>query len=95
MLAVIKIGRGLDLYLIVAGAAYEISALFNKGEAVILGLGKAKQAVMLGGCINDHGAVPTNAGYNMKSIKVGASEGYFVQDSEPTRFKAICFRKEA
>lgn len=95
LLAVIKIGRGLDLYLIVAGAAYEISALFNKGEAVLLSLGKSKQAVMLGGCINDHGAVPTNAGYSLKSIKVGASEGYFVQDSEPTRFKAICFTKEA
>lgn len=95
LLAVVKIGRGLDLFLVVAGTAYEISALFNKGEAVLLSLGKSKQAVMLGGCINDHGAVPTNAGYNVKSIKVGTSEGYYVQDSEPTRFKAICFTKEA
>lgn len=95
VLAIVKIGCGLDIYLIIAGSAYEISALFNKGEAVLLSLGKSKQALMLGGCINDHGAVPTNAVYGMKSVKVGASEGYFVHDSEPTRFKAICFTKEA
>lgn len=95
LLAIVKLGHGLDLYLIAAGAAYEISSLFNKGEAVLISIGKAKQAVMLGGCMNDHGAVPSNASYSIKNIKVGASEGYFVRDSEPTRFKAICFTKEA
>ncbi len=94
LLAIVKIGRGLDLFLIAAGEAYEISALFNKGEAVLLSLGKSKQAVILGGCMNDHGAVPTNAGYNVKSVKVGAAEGFFVQDAAPTRFKAICFPEE-
>ena len=94
LLAIVKIGRGLGLFLVAAGEAYEISALFIKGEAVLLGLGKSKQAVILGGCMNDHGAVPANAGYNEKSVKVGTAEGFFVQDAVPTRFKAICFTEE-
>lgn len=94
LLAIVKIGRGLGLFLVAAGEAYEISNLSIKGEAIIVSLGKAKQAVILGGCMDDHGAVPTNAAYNVKSAKVGTAEGYYVQDSNPIRFKAICFTQE-
>lgn len=94
LLAVVKIGRGLGLYLIAAGSAYELTAMINKGESVLLSIGKANQVVMLGGCMNDHVFVQVNAGYNAKSMKVGNAEGYYVYNTEPTRIKTICHTEE-
>lgn len=94
LLAVVKIGRGLGLYLIAAGSAYELTAMINKGESVLLSIGKANQVVMLGGCMDDHVFVQVNAGYNAKKVKVGFAEGYNVFNTEPTRIKTICHTEE-
>lgn len=89
LLAVVKIGRGLDLYLIVAGDAYELAGFSSKGEALTLALSKSKQAVILGGCMNDHAAISITASYNQKSVPVREHEGIFVANSSYTVFKPI------
>ena len=90
--AIVKIGKGLGLYLIVTGDAFELSGFFTKGEATTMALGKAKQAVMLGGCMNDHGAIPTKASYNQKSVPVREHEGMMVTDGNAAVFRAMDIR---
>ena len=68
--------------------------MINKGESVLLSIGKANQVVMLGGCMDDHVFVQVNAGYNAKKVKVGFAEGYNVFNTEPTRIKTICHTEE-
>lgn len=92
LLAVVKLGKGLDLYLIAAGDAYELSGFSSKGESLTLSLAKSKQAVMLGGCLNDHAAIPVTASYSQKSVPVRDHEGVFVSDSGYTIFKPIEIR---
>ena len=87
--AIVKIGKGLGLYLIVAGDAFELSGFFTKGEATVLALGKAKQAVMLGGCMNDHSAIPTKASYSQKSVPVREREGMMITDGNAMVFRAM------
>ncbi len=94
LLAIVKLGKGLGLYLITAGDAYELSGFFTKGEALTLALGKAKQAIILGGCMNDHGAVPTKASYNQKSVPVREHEGMLIIDSNYTVFRTMDIRGE-
>lgn len=92
LLAIVKIGKGLALYLIVAGDAYELSSFSSKGEALTLALGKSKQTVMLGGCMNDHAAIPTTASYSQKNVPVREHEGVFISNSSYTLFKPIEIR---
>ena len=94
LLAIVKLGKGLELYLLAAGDAYELTGYFNKGEALTLAIGKAKQTVMLGGCMNDHGAIPTKATYSQKSVPVREHEGIFALDSSYTVFRAMDIRRE-
>ena len=94
LLAIVKLGKGLELYLLAAGDAYELTGYFNKGEALTLAMGKAKQTVMLGGCMNDHGAIPTKATYSQKSVPVREHEGIFALDSSYTVFRAMDIRRE-
>lgn len=78
LLAIVKIGVGLGLYLIVAGDAYDLTSLVNKGEPISLTMAKGKQSVLLGGCMNDHGAVQIKATYTQKSVELKEKEGVFV-----------------
>ena len=94
LLAVVKIGEGLGLYMIAAGNAYELSGFFNKGEALTLTLGKAKQVVMLGGCMNDHGAIPLKASYSQKNVPVREHEGIFINNAEYVVFRTINIKGE-
>ena len=89
--AVIKIGKGLGLYLIAAGDAFELARYYTKGEATTLALGKAKQAVMLGGSMNDHGAIPTKASYSysQKSVPVREYEGMMITEGNAVVFRAM------
>ncbi len=94
LLAIVKIGKGLGLYLIAAGDAYELTGFFNKGEALTLALGKARQAVMLGGCMNDHGAIPVKASFSQKGVPVREHEGMFIRDGAATVFRAMDIKGE-
>ena len=87
--AIIKLGKGLDLYLMVTGDALELASLCNKGEPVTVALARGKQSVMLGGCMNDHGSIQTRASYAQKTAPCDPGEGFYVNDLEFTEFKAM------
>lgn len=89
LLAIVKLGMGLGLYLFAACDAYELTALVNKGETVSLSMAKGKCSVVLGGCLNDHAAIQTKAPFAQKSVSVKEREGYFVSNGESVRFKAM------
>ena len=61
---------------------------------LLLSMSRAKQAVALGGCLNDHSAIRSNAIYQMKIINVNEDEGWFIRNSEPTSFKSMSFSEE-
>ena len=87
--AIIKLAEGLNIYLVVTADAYEIASMSSQGEAVALALAKGRQAVMLGGCINDHCAIQTNVSYTQKGISVKEFEGFFINNKNATGFKAM------
>lgn len=89
LLAMIKIGEGLGIYLLLAGDAYELSSLINKGEAVSLAAARGTFAVMLGGCMNDHAGIPTRVSYTQKGVTVKEHEGYFINGDSIIQFKAM------
>lgn len=89
LLAMVKLGSGLNVYLIVAGEAYELATLTNKGEALSIAMAKGKYAIMLGGCISDHGAITTKVPYAQRNTVVKAYEGYLVDAGEVMCFKAM------
>ena len=92
--AIIKLAEGLGIYLMVAGDAYEIASMSSQGEAVALALSKGRQAILLGGCLNDHSAIQTNVSYSLKGISVKEFEGFFISNKSATGFKAMNSREE-
>lgn len=89
LLAVIKLGHGLGLYLIMTSDAYGLTSLYNKGEAVSIAIAKGAASVLLGGCLNDHGAFPVRGSYAQKSALVRQREGFFLNHGEAERFRAM------
>lgn len=89
LLAVVKLGEGLGLYLVAASDAYGLSALYNKGEAVSVAMSKGSQMVLLGGCMNDHGAAQVTVPYNQRAANLGQNEGYFLEYGELVKFRAM------
>lgn len=89
LLAIIKIGEGLGVYLMMAGDAYEMASLINKGEAVALSAARAQISVMLGGCMNDHAGIAVKAAHTLKSTAVKDHEGYHIHGNTYTHFKAM------
>lgn len=59
LLPIVKIGAGLDVYLIAAGDAYDLTNHYNKGVPVTQCLARGQQLVIIGGCIGDHGCCNT------------------------------------
>jgi S-DNA-T family DNA segregation ATPase FtsK/SpoIIIE len=88
--AIVKIGAGLGLYILLADEAFSLASLVNKGEIVALTAAKASNALLLGGCLNDHGAVQTKAPYSQKGESVKPTEGYYICDGQPIRLTMMC-----
>lgn len=88
LLPIIKLAHDLDVYLVVAGDAYGLSSHYNKGQDNVHSMtGDKNLVIALGGCLDDHGAVKTKAGYSEKRTEVGKHEGFVVKGGE-----YICFR---
>lgn len=92
--AIVKMGTGMEIYLIVADEAYALASMVNKGEAVALSMAKGKFTLTLGGTLNDHGAIQTKVTYTQKTIEVREDEGYYICSGEPLRFKTMCKTEE-
>lgn len=89
--AIVQIGKGLGLYLIIASDAYELNSYYSKGEIVATTMVKNKDCLMLGGSMNDHSSIAVNAKYAQKSQEVGEYEGYFVKKGDPLKIKAMMY----
>ncbi len=87
--AVLRLGGNLDLYLLIAGDAYALSSLVNRGETVSMTASKGKQAVMSGGCMNDHAAIQTKAAYAQMGATLSEQEAIFIQNQQPVKFLAM------
>lgn len=95
LLAIIKIGEGMGVYLLMAGDAYELASLIHKGEAVALSAARAQTSIMLGGCLNDHAGITVKAAHTEKNIAVKAYEGFYIHGGVSVRFKAMNDREDA
>lgn len=89
LLAINKLAAGLGVYVAIACGASELSVMRSKGEELTSALLLNKQAVLLGGCVNDHSAFQLKIPYAKKSVEVKDTEGFFVDGSRVVRFKAM------
>lgn len=88
--AITRIGKGLNVYILAAGMADDISKLCNQGEQLTCGLVSGYHTIVLGGCMNDHDVFKaSNLAFNEKSASVEEFEGYFIVREKATRFKAM------
>lgn len=88
--AITRIGKGLNVYLLAAGMADDISKLCNQGEQLTCAMIAGQYSIVLGGCMNDHDVFKaTNLAFNEKSASVEEFEGYFIVREKATRFKAM------
>ena len=86
---IVKIGEGLNLYLLVAGSNKEISQLYSMGEGLTASLVSFGNCILLGGTFNEHSIFRANLSYSQKNEPLGEFEGYVVADDTATRFKAM------
>lgn len=88
--AVIRIGKGLNVIVIVAGMYDEISRLSNQGEQFSCNLLSGYHSILLGGCANDHDVFKiNNLSFNEKSATLDENEGYIVVREKALRFKTM------
>ncbi len=92
--AILHLGANLELYLLIAGDAYGLSTLVNRGEPVALTIAKGKRGVMLGGCMNDHAAIQVKATYAQKETTVKDTDGVFIENQQPIAFRVMRRRRE-
>lgn len=87
--AIVVRGTGMGLYFLAACDSQELSVHKNKGELAAVTMTKGCQAVLLGGCMNDHPAYQIRAGYEQKKTVVKPNEGFILNENGFVRFKAM------
>ncbi len=85
--ALVQIGNGLKVYLIVAEDANELSRL--RGMIVLLGRLAQRSCIMLGGIDHEHLIVEAEVPDEYKGNKLGSNEGYYLSGGKTYRFKAM------
>lgn len=89
ILAIVARGMGMGLYFLTACDSQEIAIQKNRGEHTAVAMVKGKQAVILGGSMNDHPAFQIKADYEQKKVSVKSNEGFVLVENGFTRFKAM------
>ena len=92
LLPIVKIGAGLGVYLLAAGDAFELSHQIGKGAPVTSALCRLPQSVLIGGCINDHGAMQASKAklsYSQKEEPFADHTGVFCDDKDFIPFKLM------
>lgn len=93
--AIAKIGKGLNVFLIAAGAYDELSKLCNQGEQLTGLMAAGYQSVILGGCANDHDMFRiSNLNYTEKNAALEENEGYLIVREKAVRFKSMYEKEE-
>lgn len=87
--AIIRLGKGLNVNLLVAGNCEDIRKMYNQGEPFTMGLVNGTSAILLGGSYNDHSCFKANIPYSEANITVGEHEGFYLEREKAVRFKAM------
>ena len=93
ILAIIKLCVGLDVYLLIAGDAADLAVKRMQGEDITMSCVTAKQAVLLGGYINDHGAFRLKPTQAQRNTELGEKEGFFVSKTGIVHMKTMQEKK--
>lgn len=88
--AIIRLGKGLNVNLLVAGDCDEISKLYNQGEPFTMGLVNSQTCILLGGSFRSHNVFKANMPYSEQETALGEYEGYILHKENALRFKAMC-----
>lgn len=88
--AITRIGKGLNVVLLVAGMFDDVSKLYNQGEQLTGSLVSGQQCILLGGCANDYEGIKIgNLTYGEKTVTVGAFEGFYINREVALRMKTM------
>ena len=87
--AIIRLGRGLNVNLLVAGNCDEISKLYNQGEPFTMGLVNGQTSILLGGNFRAHSEFKANMLHSEQNIPLDEYEGYVIYKEKAVRFKAM------
>lgn len=93
ILAIIKLCGGLSVYLLLAGDAGDLARKRIQAEEITMSCVTAKQAVLLGGYINDHGAFHLKPTQAQRNTELGEKEGFFVSKDGIIQIKTMQDRK--
>lgn len=87
--AIVNLGKGLNVNLLVAGNNDDIARMNNQGELFTAGLVKSPINILLGGCFRDHSAFKSNLHYSEIDTQLGDFEGYLNIKEKAVKFKAM------
>jgi len=87
--AILRIGKGLNVNLFVAGQCEDVIRLHSQVEKLTVGLVGSGVSVLLGGKFNSHGVFTSSMSYGEKETELGTNEGYLLRLGNSTRFKAM------
>lgn len=93
ILAIIKLCVGLDVYLLMAADAGDLAMKRMQSEEITMSCVTAKQAVLLGGYINDHGAFRLKPTQAQRNTELGEKEGFFVSKTGIVHMKTMQEKK--
>lgn len=87
--ALVRLGKGLSVNLLVAGKCEDIVKLYNQGEALTMRLVNSQMSILLGGNFRMHNVFNADIPYGMQETPLGEHEGYFVNKGKAIQFKAM------
>ena len=86
---IVKLGEGLNVYLLVAGNSKDVTQLYNRGEGLLASLISSGHIVLLGGTFNEHSVFRVQMTYSQRNEPLGEYEGYILKNETASRFKAM------
>ena len=87
--AIVRLGKGLGVNLLVAGNCDDISKMFNQGEPLTMGLVNSQVSILLGGSFRSHGVFKSNLPYSEQDVLLEDYEGYLLNKEKAMCFKAM------
>ncbi len=87
--AIIRLGKGLNVNLLVAGNSDDVSKLYNQGEPFTMGLVNGQTSIILGGNFRAHNVFKANIPYSEQDVLLDEYEGYVIHREKALRFKAM------
>ena len=87
--AIVRLGKGLNVNLLVAGNCDDIAKLYNQGEPFTMGLVNGQTNILLGGNFRTHNVFKANIPYSEQDTALSEYEGYIIYKEKALRFKAM------